>query len=470
MARGEGLTAREERFSRKGTVWDGCREGVHMASLDKLFESPALAKLQELGTKLQTNKTMSSISGGMMSTMSLILAGAFFMIAATLLNITGVVETTDPIYQFLVTPYNMTLGIMAIVASFSVGYNYTRALGMPGQLANGIVTMSLFLLVAAPLKTVTLEGGSSMTVLDTTYLGSSGFFTAIILPIITVRIIKLCKDHNLAIKMPDVVPQFLSDAFSNVIPLVINLVLWEALNLLCTTFLTIPIPGAIAFVFSIPLGGLNSVPGMFVLTTVGLLCWACGIHGASVIFMVMMPALLQYYQGNAELVAAGQAPVFQPIALYLLAQTAGGSGNVIPLTLLSMFGKSEQLKAVGKAGFVPSLFNISEPTVFGLPIMYNPVIVIPFILNTLLVEVLLLIGFQVGFFQAEYVMIMTSLPIFLNTYLTSMAWQNLLIPIMAFLVGLVVYFPFVKAYDRQLCKQEEERRAEEEAEAALQEA
>lgn len=435
-----------------------------MSGMEGIFESPFMKKLQELGGKLQTNKTMNAISGGMMSQMSLILAGAVFMIIATLLDLVGVLDPADAVYQWLVLPYNATLGVMAIVAAFSIGYAYSKNLGMEGPLANGIVTMVLFLVVAAPIKTVTLADGGTMSVLDTTYLGSSGIFTAIILPLISVRIIKACKDHNLSIKMPDVVPAFLSDSFSNVIPLIINIVLWTSLNTLCTSIFTIPIPGAIAYIFSIPLAGLNSVPGMFVLTLVALLCWGCGIHGATVVMMVMMPAMLEYFQANAALVAAGQAPVFQPIALYLLCQTAGGCGNCCSLALLSARSKSEQLRAVGKTSFVPTLFNISEPVVFGLPIMYNPVIIIPFVLNTIISMFIIFIGFQVGFFVPESVMILTSLPVFLNTFLTSMAWQNLLIPVICFAVSLVVYFPFVKAYDRQLLKQEEEARLAVEAE------
>lgn len=430
-----------------------------MSGMERIVDSPFMRKLQELGGKLQSNKAMSAISSGMMSQMQLILAGSVFMIIATTSDLLGIMQPTDAIYQWLVAPYNATLGLMAIVAAFSIGYSYSKNLGMEGALSNGIVTMVLFLIVAAPIKTVTLADGGTMSVLDTTYLGSSGIFTAIILPLLSVRIIKLCKDHNLSIKMPDAVPAFLSDSFSNVIPLIINIVLWASLNTLCTSTLAMPIPGVIAYIFSIPLAGLNSVPGMFVITLVALLCWSCGIHGAMVVMMVMMPSMLEYFETNAALVAAGQPPVFQPIALYTLAQSAGGCGNCCSLALLAARSKSEQLRAVGKTSFVPTLFNISEPVVFGLPIMYNPVIIIPFVLNTLISMLLVFIGFRIGFFVPESILVMTSLPVFLNTFLTSMAWQNLLIPVICFVVSLVVYFPFVRAYDSQLLKQEAEARA-----------
>ena len=209
------------------------------------------------------------------------------------------------------------------------------------------------------------------------------------------------------------------------------------------------------------LGGLNSVPGMFVIGLVGLLCWVFGIHGTGVIMIVLMPLLMTMYSDNAALEAAGQMPVIQPVALYLLAQTAGGSGNMFPLAVLCLRAKSDQLKAMGKVGIVPAFFNVSEPMVFGVPVMYNPLIAIPFILNTLVSMLLIYLGAAAGFFHGQYIMILTSMPMFVAEYLTSMAWQNLFIPVICFVVGLLFYAPFVKMYDKQLCEQEAAAKAQE---------
>lgn len=433
---------------------------------DKIFESPAMQKMQEFGGKVQSNKAISCISGGMMSTLSIIMAGAVFSIIATLLNITGLVQTTDAVYQWLEAPYNMTIGIMSVIIAFSVGYQYTKALGMHGELANGIVTMVLFLMVCAPVQTLTLKDGSTVSALSTTYLGGSGMFAALIIPLVSVRIIKLCQDHSVMLKMPDSVPQYLSDAFSAAIPLVINIVLWCGINTLCENMLNTQLPGAIMGLLSVPLSGLTSLPGMFVIAFVGLLCWCLGIHGTGVIMIVLMPVYMQYFATNAALVAAGKAAVFQPVCLYFLAQSAGGSGNMLPLAVLCTRCKSEQLKAMGKVGLVPAAFNVSEPMVFGVPVMYNPLIALPFILNTLLSMLAIYFGFKVGFFQPETIMVMTAMPIFLANYVTSMAWQNVFIVVVCFIIGIICYAPFVKMYDKQLCHQEAERKVEAEGATA----
>ncbi len=198
-----------------------------MAAFEKLYESVFMQKLQAWGGKLQSNKALNAISSGMMSAMGVILAGAIFTILATLLNLAGVLETTDTLYQWLTTPYNMTMGILSVVVSFAVGYVYSRNLGMTSNLASGVVTLILFLMVASPVQSVTLEDGSTMSALNTTWLGGSGLFTALIIPLVAVRIMKFCQEHHIAIKMPEAVPQFLSDAFASLVPLVINIFLWH---------------------------------------------------------------------------------------------------------------------------------------------------------------------------------------------------------------------------------------------------
>ena len=426
-----------------------------MSKLEKMFESPIFAKLQEWGGKVQSNKVIASISNGMMAIMSLVLAGAAFMIIATLLNVAGVIETTDQVYQWLCVPYNMTMGLISLPIAFAVGYSYSNALGMKGAMANGLVTMILFLMVAAPSQSVTL-GESTATMIPTQFLGGPGIFVAMFLPIISVRIIKFCKDKNATIKMPDSIPPYLVDSFANIVPLVINLVLWEGLSILCQVLMNgATLPALIMGIISIPLSGLTSTPGMFVLLAISMLAWTLGLHGQGIVSVVTLPAMMTAFGTNAELVAAGQPTVFAPIFTFMLATSSGGAGNMLYLAVCCLRSKSERLRAVGKAGLVPAIFNISEPMIFGTPVMYNPLIAIPMILNSLICMGVVFLGFSVGFFQNPYILMLTPLPVGLATFLASMAWQNVLIPVVCFVIAFVVYTPFVKMYDKQCLADEE---------------
>ena len=426
-----------------------------MSKLDKMFESPFFVKLQEWGGKVQSNKVISAISNGMMSIMSLVIAGAAFMILATLLDIAGVLETTDQVYHWLCVPYNMTMGLISLPIAFAVGYSYSKNLGMKGALANGLVTMVLFLMVAAPVQSVDVNG-SATNMIPTSFLGGPGIFVAMFLPIISVRIIKFCKDKNATIKMPDSIPPYLVDSFANIVPLVINLVLWEGLSILCQVLMNgATLPALIMGIISIPLSGLTSTPGMFVLLAISMLAWTLGLHGQGIVSVVTLPAMMTAFGTNAELVAAGQATEFAPIFLFMSATAAGGAGNMLSLAACCLRAKSERLRAVGKAGVVPAIFNISEPMIFGTPVMYNPIIAIPMVLNSLLCMGLIYVGFAVGFFQNPYILMLTPLPVGLATFLSSMAWQNIFIPVLCFVVGVVCFWPFVRMYDKQCLADEQ---------------
>lgn len=426
-----------------------------MSKLDKMFESPFFVKLQEWGGKVQSNKVISAISNGMMSIMSLVIAGAAFMILATLLDIAGVLETTDQVYHWLCVPYNMTMGLISLPIAFAVGYSYSKNLGMKGALANGLVTMVLFLMVAAPVQSVDVNG-SATNMIPTSFLGGPGIFVAMFLPIISVRIIKFCKDKNATIKMPDSIPPYLVDSFANIIPLVICPILWQGLSVLCQVAMGgATLPALIMGILGIPLSGLTSIPGMFVLLAISMLCWGLGLHGQGIVSVVTLPAMMAAYGTNAELVAAGQATEFAPIFLFMSATAAGGAGNMLSLAACCLRAKSERLRAVGKAGVVPAIFNISEPMIFGTPVMYNPIIAIPMVLNSLLCMGLIYVGFAVGFFQNPYILMLTPLPVGLATFLSSMAWQNIFIPVLCFVVGVVCFWPFVRMYDKQCLADEQ---------------
>lgn len=426
-----------------------------MSLMDKISNSPVLEKLQAAGGKLQANPIFKAINGGMMGTMSLILTGAVFTITATLLNLAGIISQDATLYQWLMVPYNMTMNLLSLPIAFCVAFIYTECLGKKGGMANGVVSMVLFLMVCAPIHEVTLADGTTANVLSADYLGGTGIFTAMLIAIFATKIVVFCQDHNVTIKMPDVVPPFLVDSFSTLIPLVINVVIWRGIAFACETFMGAELPGIIMGLISVPLAPLTSGPGVIALALIGQVAWCLGIHGTGIVFMVLMAPMMQAYAANAELVAQGFDPVFNTVFLYGAFATCGGTGNVFPLALLCLRARSERLKAMGKVAIVPAAFNISEPMVFGLPIMYNPIIDIPFILNPVITALIMWAGYAVGFFRPPSVMLMTALPIGMMEFLSSLSWTNVLIPIIALIVGLIVYAPFVAAYDKQCLEAEQ---------------
>ena len=425
--------------------------------MDKLFESKFMKWLQKFGEKLGSSKVFSAISKSMMGTMAIILVGAIFQIVATIPTLFGWFTTESATYKLIYAPYNMTMGLLSVFVVFMIGYNYAKSLGMK-PMQNGIVALICFVMVAAPATTVTLvDGVTTMTVLDTSNLGAAGLFVAILIGILTVRLTHFCEKKNIVIKMPDVVPSFLSEAFSAMLPLLFNIIVWYGISTLLSTLtggmMTLPL--LITYILSIPLSAINTVPGMFVAVLFACLLWTFGIHGSMVVFIALMAIMIQNISANAAAVAAGNQPQFYATMLTGAMACAGGTGNTFGLVLHGLkSAKSKQLKAVSKAALVPGIFNINEPVTFGFPIMYNPIMAIPYILTPLITMLILWGGYAIGFFKPAYVLIMSLLPLFMGEFLGSMAWQNLFIPIVGIVVGLIVYYPFFKIYDKQLVEKE----------------
>ena len=216
-------------------------------------------------------------------------------------------------------------------------------------------------------------------------------------------------------------------------------------------------------ILSAPLNALTSVPGMFVLCGFAALLWCFGIHGTMVLMSVILPMGMQAATANAAAYAAGgyDALVFYPIALFAGMANCGGTGNTLPLVIFGLKAKSEQIKAVSKIALIPGWFGINEPVTFGMPIMYNPILCIPYVLNIFVVMLCTLIGYKVGFLVPAFVPIMTLMPMGFGSFLGTLRWQNAIWDYLMLIPAGLVWYPFFKVYDNQLYKQEQEALAAE---------
>ena len=109
---------------------------------------------------------------------------------------------------------------------------------------------------------------------------------------------------------------------------------------------------------------------------------------------------------------------------------------------------------------MPGLFNINEPVIFGYPIMYNPIMCIPFILIPVITMIICYFGYMIGFFKPAYISITANLPVGFAQYLTTLSWTNIFIPVIAFAVAFACYWPFFKVYEKELVAKEAQAKEE----------
>jgi len=193
---------------------------------------------------------------------------------------------------------------------------------------------------------------------------------------------------------------------------------------------------------------------MFILCLFATLLWCFGIHGTMIIVPIIMPLAIQAAVANGALHAAGKPLVFYPVALFGAMAICGGTGNTLPLVLLGLRSKSKQISAISKISAAPGWFGINEPVTFGMPIMYNPILCIPYILNVPVVMLCTLIAYKVGFLQPAWISIMAMLPMGFGAYLSTLRWQNAIWDYIMVIPAAIVWYPFFKIYEKQLIEKE----------------
>ena len=423
--------------------------------MENLFNNPILIKLQNWGQKLGTNKFISALQYGMMSTMSILMVGAICQILATVLSLTGLIAEGGAVYNAIYLPYNYTMGLIGVWVTAFVAFAYAKNLKLKNPIIHAIDAVIIFVMVCGPI----VEGK-----IDTTFLGATGMFLGFVIAGVVVRIEKLCLDKNIRIPMPDVCPPSLVNAFAAIVPLLINVVIFQGLNAILG-IVGLNLPYLLLTILMIPISGLTSLPGMFIICFFALFLWCFGIHGTMIVYPIIAASMVEAAQFNAMAHAAGEPLQWFPVSLFAAVALLGGTGNTWPLVLMGLKAKSKQIRAVSKASLVPGWFGINEPVAFGMPIMYNPILCIPYVINPLVIMVLYIIGYESGIIIPAWISINTLMPMGFGAYFGTLNIMNAIWVYLMLIPAGLIWFPFFKIYDNQLAKKEAEAEA---AEAAAQ--
>ena len=417
--------------------------------MENLFNNPILIKMQEFGQKLGSNKFISALQYGMMSTMSILMVGAFCQIIASVGDMLGFIPAGGTLYNAIMTPYNYTMGLIGVWVTGFIAYSYAKNLKLKNPLVHAIDAVIIFVMTCG-----TMVDGK----IDTTFLGATGMFLGFVIAGAVVRIEKLCIDKNIRIPMPDVCPPSLVNAFAAIVPLAINVILFQGANALLG-LLQMNLPTLLLVILMIPINGLTSLPGMFIICFFALLLWCFGIHGTMIVYPIIAASMVEAAQFNAAAMAASEPLQWFPVSLFGAVALLGGTGNTWPLVLMGLRAKSEQIRAVSKASLVPGWFGINEPVAFGMPIMYNPILCIPYVLNPIVIMILYIIGYETGIIIPAWISITALMPMGFGAYFGTLNIMNAVWVYLMLIPAGLIWFPFFKVYDNQLAKQEAEAKA-----------
>ncbi|MBL4995536.1 PTS lactose transporter subunit IIC [Enterococcus xinjiangensis] len=417
--------------------------------------------------KIGTQRHLLAIRNGVVSTLSLILIGTFFMVFINL-PFPGWNEFIAPYSATIVLPFRITMGLMAIYATFVMGSDLAKSYGLD-SVTGGILSLGTFFMLQVPVNVLTPEEAPLGWVLPMSSLGASGMFAGILSMIFAVEVYRFFKKRNITIKMPEQVPPAVARSFEALIPGAV---------ILTTTWLIRSVAGfdvnaALLSLFE-PLTNIlgNNLLGVLLPMFLIHLLWSFGIHGMSIVGAVVRPMWLIMLDENAKALADGTAatklPYIAPEQFYQWTVTIGGAGATIVVSVLFLFFcKSKFLKEVGRFSIIPGIFNINEPMIFGAPMMLNPYMFIPFNLVPLVLTIVSYFAVKLEMVNGFTVLPTWTLPAPIGGYLSAgNDWRVVVLIVINTLIAFIIYYPFVKAYDKKMLSDEQNNSGDNEIQTA----
>lgn len=428
--------------------------------MDKLISQ--IEKMKPFFEKLSRNIYLRAIKDGFISAMPVVLFSSIFMLIAYVPNVWGF-YWSDEVVAFIVKPYTFSMGILGLLVSATTARaltdSYNRRLPATKQL-NRVSTMIAAIVVFLFLSSTEIaqgEGDAVVAGFSSGYLGTTGLLAAFVAAFITVIVYNFCIKNDIAIRMPEEVPPNISQAFTDVIPFAIAVVIAYGIDIAIRAFTGVSFAQAIIQMFQPLFTAADGYVGIAIIYGAIGFFWFIGIHGPSIVEPAITAIAFLNMDANLALIQGGEhaANIITPGLQYFVA-TLGGTGATFVVPYLFMwFGKSKQNKAVGKASFIPTSFGVNEPILFGGPLVLNPVFFVPFVLAPILnvwifkffVEVFGMNGFS------YFLPWPTPAPIGIVLG-TGIAPLSFVVVALLIAVDAIIYYPFFKVYDKQILEKE----------------
>lgn len=348
-----------------------------------------------------------------------------------------------------------TQGIMALAVTFFIGLEMAKIYDLESRFC-GFLSVAALVSVTNTAKIVEgAEGTVNIGGLFSNELGASGLFTGMIVGILALELFRVLYGIDaLKIKLPPQVPAGIAKSFEYLIP--------GGMVLIVTSLISLGVQAVtdgqylndlIFTVIQKPLMTLSaSLPGVLVFSLISSVFWAVGLHGDNMIVGIVNPLLLALLAENVAAVeAGGTATNIVNWAFYRVFRATGGTGMILGLTIaILMVGRREENRSIAKLTLVPNFFNINEICMFGLPIVLNPILLIPFILTPIVTLIFGYITTAIGLCPVMYVAVPWTMPPFLFGFLASGGKiMGGVIQLLSIVLAVLIYLPFVAIYERQ---------------------
>ena len=379
-----------------------------------------------------------SVRDGVVGSLPLILLGSLFLLLGQP-PWPGLARLLPPQAKLL-AGYQACAGLVSIYVCAATALSLAKR--READPAAGVTTaLAVFLVAQLPQNKM----------LPMATLGAAGLFPAFAAAIFAVESLAFFKRRQWGIKLSGGAPDVVVRSFAALLPTTTCvLAVWAVVHLL-----GIDLAGGIAALARPLLIGGDSLPAVLIVVLIDSALWMVGVHGLSVLAAVR-PLWLAALAENMAAVSTGQPPPHlftQEFFIWFTWQ--GGSGATLALAVLMLGARSKQLKLVGKAGIVPALFNINEPLLFGIPVVMNGRLAVPFVLGPTIMVTLSWLAMHFGLVRPPYIEVVWTLPAPIGAWLsTGGDPRAVALQLVNLGIAIGLWWPFLRRYDRELLARE----------------
>lgn len=416
-------------------------------------------KVVQVMGAIANNRYLTAIRNGMSVIIPVTIIGSMFIIALNL-PIDAWKEMIAPYADKLMIPMNFTMDFMSVYVCVGIASSLCDDYKIDKVSTSVLSVLALLIATITPASIdpeLAQKAGIEVsgTVLPLGNFGAAGLFTAIIASIFTVEVVRFCIKRNLVIKMPNGVPTSVINSFAALVPgAIVIVVAW-----ILKVGLNFDINKALQWVFS-PIGYFAGDTVLSVIVPILLITivWIFGIHGMIIATPILYPFWYENLNANINAAASGSAiPHFMTEQFFQWFVWIGGAGATLSLAFLMAFlGKSDFCKKMGRFTFIPGIFNINEPLIFGVPIVMNPFFALPFILAPLAMGIVTYLAMGVFHLVSYPIAIVPwTLPAPIGALMaTGFDWRAAVLAVVNIVIAGVIYYPFFRAFDKNMLDKE----------------
>ena len=385
------------------------------------------------------------------ATISCITIGVTMLVASEIAEANGETGAYPAVLGFIlwmmVTPTTFAakdLGASYIDAKgISHGFSLGQFINVTGEAAKHKITADSF----------------SYSGIMSSYTGATGLFTGLIVAIVGMELYNMFRKNDaLKIKMPEQVPPGVARAFEVLIPTCLTAIVVGAVGLVCQLATGAELNALIYNVIQKPLQNIigNNLVAVCIMYIIIMLFWCVGIHGNNMVAAVKEPIFRPLlYANTAAYTAHHEIPYVMNLTMIQMFAEFGGSGVTIGLVIaILIFSKREDNRTIAGISIVPGLFNINETMTFGIPLVLNPILDIPFILAPVVTVIIGYILVSSGFCPKIVLEVpWTMPPVLFGFVATGGKPMGAVAQLIVLAVSVLVYIPFLIAYEKFQAKQ-----------------